>query len=298
MTKLSVAIVAHNEGEKIASCLNSVNWADEIVVLDGHSADNTAKIAKKMGARVYSVENQPLMKINMNLSFEKCTGDWILSLDAEESVTQELKEEILKTIRDPQHIAYQIPRKNIIFGKWIAHSFWYPDYQLRLLQRGKAKFPARNVHEELIVDGTVGQLQSALEHYNYDTVSQWIGKLDSYTTYEAGKLVADGKQLVWSDAVKFPFSEFLTRFFAQDGYKDGLHGLVLALLQAFYWEVVFAKVWEREKFWQYGDDHFLDQVQQEGREVSRQWHHWLTVSQTDLLKKNVYKIRNKLRQIL
>lgn len=292
---VSVAIVTYNEEKHIAECLKSLAWADEVVVVDGRSTDGTVKTAKKLGAKVFVVPNQPLMKINMNLAFDKCSSDWILSLDADETVTQKLRDEIKKIVDgDTKYSAYLIPRRNIVFGKWIAHTRWYPDYQLRLFRRGLAKFPAKNVHEELVVSGEVGQLSADIEHLNYETVEQFIKKLNSYTTYEAEKLSAEGKKITWVDAIRFPLGEFLSRFFDGKGYLDGLHGLVLSLLQAFYWEVIFAKVWEKQGFWEYGKGNFLEEVAGEVKNVSRQYHHWLAAETKNPVRKIWRKAKNKL----
>lgn len=296
---ISVAIVTHNEEKHIADCLKSLTWADEVVVVDGRSTDDTVRVSKKLGAKVFVVENQPLMKINMNLAFEKCTSDWILSIDADEKVTPELKSEIKRVIDSgSKTVAYYVPRRNIVFGKWIAHTRWYPDYQLRLFRRGQAKFPAKNVHEELVVDGEINYLSSDIEHLNYETVEQFIRKLNSYTTYEAEKLIAEGKKITWVDAVRFPLGEFLSRFFDGKGYLDGLHGLTLSLLQAFYWEVIFAKVWEGQGFWKYGGDDFLEEVVGETKNVSRQYHYWLAAETKNPIRKIGRKIRNKISRSL
>lgn len=292
---ISVAIVAFNEEKHIGACVESASWADEVVVVDGGSTDDTVKIAKKLGAKVHGVKNDPLMKRMMNFAFDQCTSDWILSLDADETVTKDLRNEIEKVVNgNIKYSAYLIPRRNIVFGKWIAHTRWYPDYQLRLFRRGLARFPAKNVHEELVVDGGVGYLQSPLEHQNYETVEQFVQKLNSYTTYEAEKLIAEGKKIIWVDAIRFPLGEFLSRFFDGKGYLDGLHGLVLSLLQAFYWEVIFAKVWERQSFWQYGKDDFLEEMAGEAKNVSRQYHHWLAAETKNSIRKIWRKAKNKL----
>lgn len=294
MPKLSVAIASFNEEKNIKDCLATCDFADELVVVDGKSEDKTPEIAKKLGAKVYSVPNQPLMKKNMNLAFEKCTGDWILSLDADERVSPDLQTEIRKAIDNADFAAYKIPRKNIIFGKWIEHTGWYPDFQYRLFKKGQARFPEKNVHEELEVDGSVGELEHPIIHHHYETISQWLAKLDSYTTYESEKLFKTGKKIQWHDAITFPVEEFLSRFFARHGYKDGLHGLVLSLLMAFYWEVIFAKLWEHEKFWQYGDDRFLEEIAGEGKIVSNKYHHWVQASTPNPLLKLTHKIRKHL----
>ncbi len=294
MYKLSVAIATYNEEKNIKDCLESVKFADEVIVVDGKSQDKTAEIAKKFGARVFSVENQPLMKKNMNLAFEKCTGSWILSLDADERVSEELQREILEAIDSTEFSAFKIPRKNIIFGKKIEHTGWYPDFQYRLFKKNHASFPEKNVHEELDIKGSVGELKNPIEHLHYETISEWISKLDNYTTHEAQKLIAEGKKLKWHDSITFPLEEFLSRFFAREGFKDGLHGLVLSILMASYWELVFAKIWEHEKFWQYGNGHFLEEVANEGKIVSFKYHHWVQASTKFLLLKINHKIRKHL----
>lgn len=296
---ISAAVIAFNEEKHIASCLDSVSWADEVVVIDGSSMDDTAKIAKKAGAKVFTIKNDPLMKRMMNYAFDKCTSDWIISVDADEKVTPELREEIKSVLKKGTgYAAYFLPRRNMIFDKWIAHTRWYPDYQLRLFRRGKAKFPAKNVHEELEVKGEIGYLTTDIEHLNYETVEQFIEKLNSYTTYEAEKLIAEGKEVTWTDAIRFPLGEFLSRFFDGKGYLDGLHGLVLSLLQAFYWEVIFAKVWEKQGFWQYGNKNFLEEVAAESRRVSWEFNHWLTRETTSPTKKLVRRIKNKIGKSL
>lgn len=294
---ISVAIVTFNEEKYILRCLESVSWADEIILVDGQSQDRTAVIAKNFGAKVFVVPNQKLMKINMNLAFGKCRGDWILSLDADEKVTPDLKNEILSLLLNPEFSAYKIPRKNIIFNKWIAHTGWYPDFQWRLFQKGKARFPEKNVHEELEVNGKVGELKNHIEHLNYDTISQFISKMDSYTNYEAEKLHSEGVKVSWEDAIKFPFHEFLRRFFAWEGYKDGLHGLVLSLLMASYWEIIFAKLWERQGFPEHNNSNFLEDVNKVNNNLFHEYNHWLTANTSNRIIKIGRKIKNKFPRV-
>ena len=295
---LSIAIVAHNEGKIIERCLQSCLWANEIVVIDAGSTDKTAYLAKKMKAQVYSVENQPLMKINMNLSFEKCQSDWIFSLDADERITSQLQEEIKKVINSgSNYVAYRIPRKNIIFGKWIQHTGWYPDYQIRLFRKGKGRFLAKNVHELLTVDGPIGTLRNDIKHLHYQSVSEFIEKLNRYTDIEAEKLIKEKQMVTWKDVLVFPMNEFLSRFFARQGYKDGLHGFVLSLLMAFYWEIVFAKVWERkENFRDITPDNFLSEVLKEFSKAAKDIRFWIyqALIEANPAKKLYYKLRRKL----
>lgn len=249
MTALSVVISAWNEEAKIKRCLASVAWADEIIFVDNSSTDQTQRIAKQFTSKVFKRLNNPMLNINKNYGFSKATNEWILSLDADEEVTKELASEIRSTIQVGSNVGYWIPRKNISFGKWIAHGLWWPDKQLRLFRRNRGKFPCAHVHEYLEVDGPTGELREPYIHYNYETISQFIRKMDTiYTESEVQKLLSTNYQLSWSDAIRFPVSDFVKIFFAQGGYKDGLHGLALSILQAFYSFVVFAKLWEKNEF--------------------------------------------------
>lgn len=280
MKKISVVISAYNEEKKIKECLKSVSWADELIVVDNSSSDATPTIAKNNGAKVITRENNPMLNINKNFGFSKATGDWILSLDTDERVTKELMEEIKSKIQNSTSkiTGYWIPRKNIIFGRWIQSDMWWPDYQLRLFKKGKGKFPQKHVHEYLMVEGDTEKLTQAFVHENYTSVSQYLSKLDTYTNSEVENLVQNGKKVTWTDAISFPTNDFLKIFFAQRGYKDGLHGLVLSLLQAFYMEVVFVKMWERQDFMEQNDSSFLQKVFKEFKRTALEYRYWFLTS--------------------
>lgn len=246
----SVVISAYNEEKKIEDCLSSVrDLANEIIFVDNSSTDKTVEIAKKYTSKIYTRLNNPMLNVNKNFGFTKAEGDWILSLDADERVSPELSEEIKAVIQKSNMNGYWLPRKNIIFGKWIEHSGWYPDHQLRLFRRGKGKFPEKHVHEMIEVNGETGYLKEHIIHYNYENISQFLEKLGKiYAPNEAEQLIIEGYTLDWRDAIRLPTKEFVSRFFARKGYKDGFHGLMLSLLMAFYHLVVFAYVWERQNF--------------------------------------------------
>lgn len=250
MSTISVVISAWNEEKKISRCLESVEWADEVILIDNSSTDKTGALAKKYKARIFVRPNNPMLNTNKNYGFEKATSDWILSLDADEEITDELKAEIQKIITAPSDaVGYWIPRKNIIFGKWIQHGLWWPDKQLRLFQRNRGKFPCVHVHEYVDVQGKTDTLIHPYIHHNYESISQFIRKMDSlYTESEVNNLMATHYRIAWFDAIRFPMSDFIKIYFAQEGYKDGLHGLVLSMLQGFYSFVVFAKLWEANRF--------------------------------------------------
>lgn len=249
MAKISVVISVFNAQDSLGRTLRSLSWASEVIVVDNQSTDQTAAIAKKFGAKILVRKNNPMLNVNKNFGFEKVKNEWILSLDSDEEIPSALAQEMEQATGDTTVSGYWIPRKNIIFGRWIRHGLWWPDKQLRLFRKGSGKFPCKHVHEYLEVDGPTGELLVPYIHYNYTSVSQFIHKMDSlYTESEVEKHVQSGYQISWMDALRFPVSDFVKVYFAQKGYRDGLHGLVLAILQSFYSFVVFAKLWERAKF--------------------------------------------------
>lgn len=279
MTTISVVISAWNEEAKIKRCLSSVSWADEIIFVDNSSTDNTLRIAKQFTSKVFKRQNNPMLNVNKNFGFSQATSDWILSLDADEEVTKELAQEIHSVVGENNRLAgYWIPRKNISFGKWIAHGLWWPDKQLRLFRRNRGKFPGIHVHEYLAVDGPTGELQEPYIHYNYETISQFLRKMDTiYTESEVQKLMSTHYQLSWYDAIRFPISDFVKIYFAQQGYKDGLHGLVLSILQSFYSFIVFAKLWEKNKFNQI--DFPIASVAKELTRAEKEIEYWIISSE-------------------
>ncbi len=298
--KISAVISAYNEEKMIEDCLKSaVKAADEIIFVDNTSQDNTVEIAKKYTNKIFTKPNDPVMlNKNKNFGFTKASGDWILSLDADERITPELATEMKNRIKHTNFSGFEIPRKNIIFGKWIEHSIWWPDYNLRLFKRNKGKFEEKHVHEKLVVDGKTAKLENPMIHFNYQNVSQFIRKLDNtYTESETDNFIKSGKTLNWYDAIRWPVNDFLKTFFLQKGYKDGLHGLVLSLLQAFYGLVFFAKVWERkEGFKDLTPPNFLVQVVKEFKLSLKDIKYWIYESliSDHPSKKILYKIRRKL----
>jgi (heptosyl)LPS beta-1,4-glucosyltransferase len=276
---ISVVISAFNEEEKIKDALESVLWADEIIVVDNSSTDDTSRIAKKYTKHVFVKENNPMLNVNKNFGFQKATGDWILSLDADERITDELAREIKeKTGSEDEVVGYWIPRKNIIFGKWMEHSGWYPDLQLRFFKRGKGKFAEEHVHEMITLQGESGELTHSIVHYNYDSISQFVKKMSLYAPNEADQLIKKGYKFRWQDALLFPFNEFLSRFFAREGYKDGFHGLVMALGMSFYHFIVFALIWERNGFVKIEDEDILDGVKKEFKKIGNDTLHWVSAT--------------------
>jgi glycosyltransferase involved in cell wall biosynthesis len=291
--KISVVITTWNSEKTIARALTSVSWADEIIIVDGQSTDRTAAIARKFTKHIILRPNDPMLNVNKNFGFTQATGDWILSLDADEEITPVLAKEIKRRTNDGRNngiVGYWITRKNILFGKWITHGIWWPDPQLRLFRRGRGRFPEKHVHEYIAVEGKCETLDEPMVHYNYATISQFIHKMDTlYTPSEVAKLQASGYKVAWYDAVRFPVSDFAKLYFAQSGYKDGLHGLVLALLQAMYSLTVFAKLWEAESFPE--QEPTLSAVNRELATSGRDLTYWMTTA-------DIREERNPLKRLL
>lgn len=260
MKKLSVVILTKNEEENIVQCLKTVQFADEIIIIDDYSTDKTVEIAEKLGAKVYQRKLDDFAS-QRNYGLSKATDEWVLFVDADERVTEELKSEILALLKaqpacrrgrgsrlKENIIGYKIPRKNKIFGKFLQYTDWYPDYQLHLFKRDKGKYK-RKVHEQVAVEGRVGKLSHPLRHLNYNSIDQFLQKnYFQYADLEAKQLIEGGYKFDWVDLFKQPVGEFLRRFFSCYGYKDGLHGLVASILVSLATFVVYAKVWEKEEF--------------------------------------------------
>jgi len=276
--KISAVVSAFNEEKNIAECLKSLSWTDEIILVNNSSTDKTVAIARKYTSKIFNRPNHQMLNLNKNYGFTKASGDWVLNLDADERVNDKLREEIKFKLQEESLMinGYEIPRKNILFHRWIQHGIWWPDYQLRLFKKGKGKFPCQHVHEKLKVDGQINQLENPLIHYNYNSVGQFVRKMnDIYTEDEAENFLKAGKKIYWYDALSMPVNDFLANFFSRESYKDGLHGLVLSLLQAFYSLLVFAKIWEKQKFWEYNSPHFLDEIKTEVDKSHKDLEFWL-----------------------
>lgn len=296
MTEISFAIATFNEEDDIKDCLESIKWADEIVIFDEKSTDKTVQIAKKYTSKVFLVDHDPMFHRTKQKAIDKCKGDWIMQIDADERISAALREEIQKTISSPGNIAgYRLPRKSRIFGKWFEHTGWYPDYQVKLFKKGKGHYPCVSVHEMIEVDGELSTLKNDLLHNHYSTMDWFLNRRFEYTKNDANNLIAKKEKITWSDAVKFPADEFFKRFFLWQGYKDGLHGLVLSLLMAFDRLIVFARMWENEKFWEHNSSDFRSEVINQVKNVSHDWNHWIAQSASKPAEKFFHKFKAKIR---
>lgn len=249
---ITVVINTLNEENNIKRAIGSVKGlADEIVVVDMESSDKTCEIAKSLGAKVFSHKKTGYVEPARNFAIEKASNPWVFILDADEEASPELIKEIKKIIEKPKADYYRIPRKNIIFGKWIRHSRWWPDANIRLFKKG---FVSWNevIHAVPMTQGTGGEVEakeeSAIIHHHYESIEEYIERMNRYTTEYSKVKLSEGYKFIWSDLITKPASEFFSRYFYGKGYKDGLHGLALAFLQSFSEMVVYLKIWQKEKF--------------------------------------------------
>ncbi len=248
--RLSVILIAQNEEKNLRDCLESVRWADEIIVVDGGSTDETIAIAREFTEHVF-VNPWPGYARQKQFALDRARMEWVLSIDADERVTPELRDEILSKLADGsmKFSAYEIPRLSTFLGKFIYHSGWYPGYQLRLFRRTKARLSDAQVHEGFIVEGAVGRLKHHMLHFTHRSLEESFERLNRYSGLEAQDRL-NRKQVRWWDLLTHPVSAFFNKFIALRGYRDGMHGFVLALITAMVKMALYMKIWElqiREK---------------------------------------------------
>jgi glycosyltransferase involved in cell wall biosynthesis len=244
MPRVSVAVVVLNEEERLRACLESVVWAEELVVVDAGSSDKTVAIAREFTDRVL-FRAWDRYGAQKNFALDQCQGDWILSLDADERVSEALRREIAATLaRGPEEAGFFLPRRNLFEGRWLRHGGLYPDWQLRLFRRGRGAFGERAVHESVRVDGPTGRLRAPLIHESYRSVADAVARLNRYSDLAARELAAAGRGGTLVDLLARPAWRFVSMYALRAGFLDGWRGLVLAALHAHYVFLRAAKVRE------------------------------------------------------
>lgn len=239
--KLSAAIIALNEERNISRAIESLRCCDEILVVDSGSTDRTMDIAAKLGARV--VENPWRgYACQKNFAAEQCENDWILSLDADESLSEALEAEIWQIKKNgAEYDAYTMPRLAQYLGSWILHSGWYPDRKVRLFDRRKARWEGKYVHESVVVDGRIGHLDSNLLHFTCSSLSEHLKTMDRYTTLAAEQIIDEGRKVGVTQLLLDPPWTFLRAYVLKRGFLDGAEGLAIAYMAAFYTFLKYAK---------------------------------------------------------
>jgi glycosyltransferase involved in cell wall biosynthesis len=241
---ISVCIITKNEEANIARCVRSVRWADEIIVVDANSTDRTRDLAREQGARVMERRWEGFAS-QKEFAVQQCSSDWVLSLDADEEVTEELKNEVQELLSAGTAFdGFEIARKSYFLGKWIRYGGWYPGYQLRLFRKSKTRMNHRPVHEGFLVDGPVRRLTSDINHYTYTSLHQYIDKMNDYSSLDVMNKISSRKIIRWYNFILNPLSAFLRMYISLQGFRDGFQGFLLAWYSALHVLVIYAKSWE------------------------------------------------------
>ncbi len=239
---LSVAIITYNEEENIRDALESVKWADEIIVVDSFSKDRTIEICREYTHKVFSLEWSGFSS-QKNKAISLTTMPWVLVIDADERVTEGLKEEIIEIIKNKNSFdGYYLPRRNYFAGRWIKHGGWWPDYTLRLFKRDRGRFVEREVHEAIKVDGEVGYLKNGIEHYTYRNVYDFLKRMEVYSSLSAKELYKNNRRATILDIIFRPPVTFLRMSVLQLGILDGIYGIILAWLYSIYTYKKYSKL--------------------------------------------------------
>lgn len=240
--KISVAIITKDAAAELDRCLASVSFADEVVVVDQHSADRTAEVCARHDAALHQSEWLGFGPTKQK-AVELCRNRWVLSVDSDEEVTTPLREAILGLPDAPVEAAFAVNRLSRFLGKWIRHCGWHPDHVVRLFDRERAAFNTKPVHEAIETTGEVGRLPGLLRHYTYETMEQYIAKLNRYTTVAAEQMHAEGRTTNLWQAVARAESTFWRMFLLQGGVLDGWTGAVLCWSSGFYVLSKYVKLW-------------------------------------------------------
>lgn len=243
MIPVSTVIVTKDEEFNIQDALESIKDFSEIIVIDSFSTDHTVDICKNYTDKVFQKEWEGYAKQKQK-GIDKASMPWVMILDADERITPELRAEISSSIENKDHNGFYIPRKNFFLGKWIKHGGWWPDYTLRLFKKDNAFMQKREVHEKLIVRGSLGYMKNPMEHYTARSISEFISKLENYSTLSAKEM---GQKDLMPNIFSFtlrPLFTFLNMFIFRRGFLDGKYGLILSLLYSYYTFSKYTKIWE------------------------------------------------------
>ncbi len=284
---ISITLATYNEEANLARCLDSVkDFANEIVIVDGHSQDKTVEIAKKYGAQVLLRDNNPVFHIQKKIANDQAKSDWVLQMDADEKITPGMAKEIVGILEgtyfgydrylsplkslvnhfaplfplpkplDIPAEAYWLPRTNFFLGRFLKNTGQYPDPSIRLFQRGKADLPAKDVHEQMVVHGSTGWLKSNMEHYGSKDFSGYLLRENRYSSLKAQQLKEAGIKITLFNTINYlifkPISTFLSLYFRYRGFLDGFPGFVFSLYSGLHYAFSYMKLWELYKNEEYG----------------------------------------------
>jgi glycosyltransferase involved in cell wall biosynthesis len=242
---VSVVVITHNEERMIGDCLSGVQWADDIIVVDAESKDRTVRIAEKYTSRIFRKKWEGYVAAKQ-FGVEQAVHEWILWLDADERISEDLASEIQRVITDSpdEYAGYEVARRAFFLGKWIRHCGWYPGYVLRLFKKGSVRFSQSRVHEKIESVTRVGRLKNDLFHYTDENLFHYFFKLNRYTSLAADDLNEAGYRFKYTDMLIRPAFIFFKMFVLKRGFLDGKHGLILSALSSAYVSCKYSKIWE------------------------------------------------------
>ena len=298
--KISAVVNTRNEATNIFECLKSLSFADEIIVVDMESTDNTKEIVKEFTDRIYDHPAVGYVEPARNFAIKKAIGDWILVIDADERVPRSLAQKLIDISQESKLDFVRIPRKNMIFGQWVKHSRWWPDHNIRFFKKGAVEWQ-NEIHSIPVTYGVGDTLQSseefAITHLHYKNIDEYIERSLRYSRQQAQELKNAGYKFDPADLITKPSSEFLSRFFAGEGFRDGLHGLVLALLQAFSILLISLRLWQDQDYKPVGDHQMTPIWQKAFTEKLKELHYWFLTTRIQAeqskLKRFFLKLKRK-----
>lgn len=245
--KIAAMVSTFNEESNIEACLETLNWVDELVLVDSGSKDRTLDIAQKYNPKVTFTPPGNSAEFR-NVGLDIIESDWILIVDADERVSSELRDEIQQIVAgNHQELGYYLPRKNLFMRKWIRHCGWYPDYILRLFRNCPEHRFSGLVHESIQLSGKAGYLKNPLIHYTYSGLEQYLNKFNRYTTLSAEMIYERGRRINLFHLIFRPPLEFIKMFILKRGFLDGIHGLIISMMSSMYIFVKFAKAWLKQQ---------------------------------------------------
>lgn len=299
---ITAVVNTRNEEKNIRRCLQSIDtFVDEIVVVDMESTDQTVRLAREFTNQIYTHPYVGYVEPARNFAINKAPDGWVLLVDADEVVSYTLGIKLKQLDSHATSTYFRIPRKNIIFGKWIKHSGWWPDYKIRFFRKGAVEW-SDEIHSVPVTHGKGADLETheknALIHYNYQSVGQYLERLNRYTTQEAKQLMMGDYSFAWQNLILKPGHEFITRFWYWEGYKDSLHGLVLSFLQAMSSLVVELKVWEMTKFVESETNNLEEEMLKLFQTLKQEAAHWHFLKKKDRahgVRKLIYTFRSRFK---
>ena len=244
-TTIGALVLTYNEEDRIEDCLRSIEWVDEIVVIDSFSEDETLNICNKYTKKIYQRKFDDFAT-QRNYGLQKIETDWILILDADERVTEDLSSEIIRKINSPNFQAYEVPRKNIFMGEWLKCCGLYPDYTMRLFKNDDIEYENK-VHEGINYDGNIGKLDNDLIHHTYRNLSHYSYKMNHYADLSARDKFKDGKKTTIFYVLLRPIFDFIQMYILQRGFTGGAPGLIYSIIHSYYTFLKYARLWEQRR---------------------------------------------------